>query len=168
MKPEGDESEVLAQYADGPGQLERALDGLDEADLDTRVSQGGWTVRQVAHHIVDGDDLWKPCIKAALGNEAGEFTLGWYWALPQEVWADRWKSSERSLETSLALFKASRSHVLQLVEHVPDAWQKSIDVRTSDGTIRRLTVGTVIQMQTDHAVHHINQILAVRTGRAGA
>ena len=46
---------MLARYAEGPEQLERALAGLDDAGLDATVSQDGWTVRRTVHHIVDGD-----------------------------------------------------------------------------------------------------------------
>ncbi len=168
MTSQGDESEVLARYAEGPAQLEAALEGLDEASLDVRVSQNGWTVRQVVHHIVDGDDLWKLCIKAALGLEDGEFTLSWYWTQPQDVWAERWKYSARSLDASLALFRAEREHILQLLKHVPDAWQRSIGVRRPDGQAERMTVGRVIEMQTRHAVHHIAQITAMRAASKDA
>lgn len=30
--------------------------------LDAMPSGGGWTIRQIVHHIVDGDDIWKLCI----------------------------------------------------------------------------------------------------------
>jgi uncharacterized damage-inducible protein DinB len=162
MIAEREELAVLARYAEGPEQLERALAGLDDAGLDARVSQNGWTVRQTVHHIVDGDDLWKLCIKSALGTEDGEFTLEWYGKQPQDVWADRWKYSERSVDVSLALFRANRHHVLQLLKHVPDAWQRSIRMRTADGQSKRVTVGTAMQIQADHAMHHIGQIDAVR------
>jgi uncharacterized damage-inducible protein DinB len=73
MDPMGDQTSVLAKYLEGPALVEQALAGLQDADLDVSPSQGGWTIRQIVHHIVDGDDLWKACIKAALGNEQGEF-----------------------------------------------------------------------------------------------
>jgi hypothetical protein len=101
MRSQDAESAVLTRYAEGPEQLERALAGLDELGLDASRSPGAWTVRQIVHHIVDGDDIWKLCIKSALGNEDGEFTLAWYGAQPQEVWADRWKYSARSTFPSL-------------------------------------------------------------------
>jgi len=162
MDQKGDQSSALARYAKGPAQLEHAVFGLDDAALDTRVSERGWTVRQIVHHVADGDDLWTLGIKCALGNEEGEFTLRWYWALPQEVWADRWAYSSRSIDVSLALLKATRNHILQLVAHVPDAWQRSINVPVPDGRFEHLTVGDVIRMQGDHAMHHIAQIAAVR------
>lgn len=69
--------------------------GIKIEELDLPPLVGGWTIRQIVHHIVDGDDLWKACIKAALGNERGEFSLGWYWSLPQQVRAKRWVCAHR-------------------------------------------------------------------------
>jgi uncharacterized damage-inducible protein DinB len=66
------QTSVVARYAEGPAQLEQAIAGLQDADLDASPVQGGWTIRQIVHHIVDGDDLWKVGIKAALGNDQGE------------------------------------------------------------------------------------------------
>jgi len=36
-----------------PGELRAAVDGLGEAQLDTRYRPGGWTLRQVVHHLPD-------------------------------------------------------------------------------------------------------------------
>jgi uncharacterized damage-inducible protein DinB len=162
------QASVVAGYAEGPAQLEQAIAGLQDADLDAPPVQGGWTIRQIVHHIADGDDLWKAGIKAALGNEEGEFTLEWYWTVPQDLWASRWAYAARPIDVSLALFKATRAHVIQLLTHVPDAWSRSITVRKPSGETARLTVGAVVEMQTDHLQHHVRRILAIRTERSGA
>lgn len=159
---------IVARYGEGPAQLEQALAGLQDADLDAPPAQGGWTIRQIVHHIVDGDDLWKLGIKAALGNEQGEFTLAWYWVLPQDTWADRWAYAGRPIEVSLALLKATRAHVTELLAHVPDAWSRSISVRRPSGETTRLTVGAVVEMQTEHLQHHLRRILSIREERTGA
>jgi uncharacterized damage-inducible protein DinB len=168
MNPANDQTSIIARYADGPALLEEALAGLADADLDAHPAHGGWTIRQIVHHVTDGDDLWKPCIKAALGNEQGEFTLEWYWQVPQDTWADRWAYAGRSIDVSLALFKAIRTHVTQLLAHVPDGWSRSIAVRKPTGETIRLTVGAVVEMQADHARHHVDRILAIRKERRGA
>ena len=168
MNQPNDERSILARYTEGPALLERALAGLRDVDLDASPPQGGWTIRQNVHHIVDGDDLWKACIKAALGNEQGEFTLQWYWSVPQDTWAERWAYARRPLDVSLALFRANRAHVLELLERVPDAWHRSEAVRKSDGKTVRLPVGAVVEMQADHVVHHVNRILAIRQERGSA
>lgn len=161
MKSPVDKDAVIARYLEGPTLLESALAGIKEADLDTAPAKGGWTIRQIVHHIADGDDLWKTGIKQALGNDQSEFSLDWYRALPQGTWADRWAYAQRPIAVSLALLKATRDHVIQLIEHVPDGWHKSIGFREPDGNIVIVPVGFIIEMQADHVVHHLKQIAAI-------
>ena len=162
MKPPENQNEILKLFKQGPSILENALEGLSDNELDYSPSNGGWTIRQIVHHIADGDDLWKTCIKIALGNEQAEFNLKWYLALPQTEWANRWSYEKRSIDESLILFKAIRVHILQLLEYAPDAWTKSAKFRDSNGEIEIVPVGFVIQMQADHVVHHVNRILEIR------
>ncbi len=158
---------AISRYREGPLLLEEAVKGLADPDLDARPSRGGWTIREIVHHIVDGDDIWKTCIKMAMGNEEGEFALGWYGALSQETWGDRWAYSRRSIDVSLSLFKATRAHVLQLIESGPEVWSRSVLVRTAKGDVERVPVGFVVQMQADHVFHHVERIRAILRERGG-
>ena len=167
MKAPDDQDSVLARFMEGPALLERALAGIQDAELDARASQGGWTIRQIVHHIVDGDDLWKIGIKVALGNEQAEFSFNWYRTQPQEVWAEKWAYANRSLDVSLALLRAIRNHIDQLLRQVPDAWHRSLAFRKPDGEIKRLPVGAIVEMQADHVEHHLKRIRAIRSEIAG-
>ena len=167
MKPPENRNEILKLFKQGPSILENALEGLSDNELDYSPSNGGWTIRQIVHHIADGDDLWKTCIKIALGNEQAEFTLQWYLALPQIEWAKRWSYANRSIDASLALLRANRDHILQLLEYAPDGWTKSAQFRDSNGEIEVVPVGFVIQMQADHVVHHVKRILEIRKEISG-
>lgn len=155
---------VLEQYAAGPLRLEDAIEGLGEAGLDTPVRKEGWTVREVVHHIADGDDIWKRCVKMAIGNQDAVFDLGWYGAMSQEEWAWCWRYADRSIDESLQLLKANRNHILQLLEHVPDAWDRSVLFRSPDGKTQQVTVGEAVQIQTDHLAHHLRRVLAMKDG----
>lgn len=157
----------LELFKQGASILENALSGLNDIELDYAPLNGGWTIRQIIHHIADGDDLWKTCIKIALGNEQAEFTLQWYAALPQAEWAKRWSYENRSINTSLALFRINREHIVQLLECVRDWWTKSVQFRDSNGKIEMVPVGFVIQMQADHVEHHIKRILEIRKEISG-
>ena len=159
---------VLTRYKEGPALLDRALAGLPDSVLDARPPRGGWNIRQIVHHIVDGDDLWKACIKAALGIEGGEFTLEWYGAQSQQEWAGSWGYEHRSLAPSIALFKATRSHIVQLVEQVPNAWSRTIKVRTAGSGVETVSVGIIVEMQADHLEHHVHRILAIKHECGGA
>src|SRR4051812_45596897 len=43
----------IRTLAELPEQLRNAVDGLDAAHLDMPYREGGWTVRQLVHHIAD-------------------------------------------------------------------------------------------------------------------
>src|SRR5919204_395731 len=45
--------EPASRIAAAPGRLRAAVVGLDDAQLDTPYRPGGWTVRQVVHHLPD-------------------------------------------------------------------------------------------------------------------
>ncbi len=167
MQPPKEVESITARFREGPALLEDTLAGISETDLDAVPSQGGWTIRQIVHHVADGDDLWKTCIKVALGNERTEFSLAWYQAFPQEHWTEAWGYSRRSIDTSLALLRANRAHIQQLLEQVPNAWTRSVDFRRFDGEMMRVPVGFVVEMQTNHLVNHVNRIRAILHERGG-
>jgi uncharacterized damage-inducible protein DinB len=51
--PAGQRAEFLQQIADAPTKLEAAIKGLNDKQLDTPYRDGGWTPRQVVHHVAD-------------------------------------------------------------------------------------------------------------------
>ena len=167
MKAPDDQDSVLARFMEGPALLQRALAGVQDAELDAPPSQGGWTIRQIVHHIVDGDDLWKIGIKVALGNEQAEFSLDWYRTQPQEAWAEKWAYENRSLDVSLVLLRAIRNHIDQLLRQVPDGWHRSVGFRKPDWEIEWLPVGAIVEMQANHIEHHVKQIRAIRSENGG-
>jgi hypothetical protein len=157
---------LIAQYTDCVSQLHAALEGLTETDLDLAPTAGGWTIRQIVHHIVDGDDLWKWCIKAALGNTQGVFTLQWYWDVPQEVWADKWQYAHRAIAPALGLLEANRASIAEILRATPDALDQSMIVHwraKNDVTQERTTpVSRILETQTRHVVEHVAEIRKIR------
>ncbi len=158
--------EILANYASGPERLEAAIAGLSPTGLDTGLGSDSWTIRQIVHHVVDGDDLWKMFVKQALGNPGSEFTLGWYWDMEQIAWGLRWAYAEREVEPSLALLRANRRHIVQLLEHRPAAWENCLLVRWPRGETQReaqqVSVAWVVDLQARHVVGHAGDILHIR------
>lgn len=153
---------ILARYADGPAQLERAISGLKESELDLAQSSNSWSIRQIVHHVADGDDIWKIAIKAALGNSSGTYSLLWYWDKPQDEWVESWDYVGRGIEPSLGLFRANRGHMVQLLQQIPDAWERHIFIQRPDGERRQTAMGYIVEMQADHVDGHIDDIRRIR------
>ena len=157
-----DRKAIIAGYAAGPNQLETAIAGLSEGELDIAESDGTWTIRQIVHHVADGDDIWKVFIKRAIGNPGGKFDLQWYWAMPQDEWVKSWAYASREIGPSLAYFRASRGHIVQLLEHMPEVWERSLLVRWSYEEEEEVKVAWVVKMQAQHVVGHVDDIWRAR------
>ncbi len=48
-----DRRDAILTISEMPEQLREAVRSLNEEQLDTRYREGGWTVRQVVHHLAD-------------------------------------------------------------------------------------------------------------------
>jgi DinB superfamily len=153
---------IIARYAHGPDQLEAAIAGLSEGELDMAASNDTWTIRQIVHHVADGDDLWKTFIKRAIGNPGSKFDLQWYWEKPQDEWAKSWAYASREIEPSLGLFRANRGHIVQLLEHMPEVWERSLLVRWPDEEEEEVSVAWVVTMQAQHVTGHLDDIRRAR------
>ena len=100
-------------------------------------------------------------IKAALGNSQATIGFHWYWEKPQAEWAQSWHYAARAIEPSLDLFAANRRHVEQLLQHIPDAWQRTILIDWPEKQ-EQVTVRAIIEMQTRHALHHLDEIIDIQ------
>src|SRR5919201_3423972 len=98
MSEQGDDRQaILARYVGATAQLEQAIAGLRGPQLDVDGPNNSWSIRQIVHHIVDGDDLWSVAIKAALGNRQSAVGFQWYWDQSQDEWARQWNYAGRDL-----------------------------------------------------------------------
>ncbi len=156
------QKKILTEFREGPNLLEAAIAGLSEAELDIATHEDGWSIWKIVHHIVDGDDLWKSFIKQAIGNSGGAFSLEWYWQMPQDEWAEQWAYEKRSIAPSLTMFRANRNHIMQLLEHTSGAWEKSLVIRWPRGEEQAVSVGWVVEIQTQHILGHVNAIGRIR------
>lgn len=155
------QEEIIEQYAAGSKHLDEALEGLSEADLDLARADGKWTIRKIVHHIADSEDLWKISIKAALGNSGCTFDISWY--LADNKCAEPLDYASRPIVDAVELFKISRRHVVEIVNHLPGAWELFIFFTRDDmAEVKKFTVGDIISWQIRHLNIHLDQIRETR------
>jgi DinB superfamily len=100
--------DVIAAF---PTQMELAVKNLNDDQLDTPYRDGGWTVRQVVHHV--GDSHMNAYIRFKLALTEDNPTIRPYY---EERWAELADSKYGTLEDTLVLLKVLHSkwsHVLQ-------------------------------------------------------
>jgi len=90
--------QAIDELAATPAKLRAAAKGLSDSQLNTPYREGGWTVRQVLHHIPDSHLNAYVRLKLALTEEKP--TIKPY---DQEAWANLADSKSTPVEVSLTL-----------------------------------------------------------------
>ena len=137
-----------------PGELRAAVAGLSDAQLDTPYREGGWTVRQVVHHVAESHMNAFVRVKLALTEDNP--TIKPY---EEERWAGL-PDHHLPPEISLTLVDALHTRVLPVLEGVTiTQWSRPW---THPGQGRTYTLDTLLAMYAWHGRHHIAQITGLR------
>src|SRR3954447_19669284 len=105
----GSRQELIAQYREGPGMVEELVAALSEDELDQAPAGGGWTAREVIHHLADSEMTSAIRVRKLLaeddpviqGYDEGEF-------------ARRLHYDTRPVEGSLAALRSARESTADL------------------------------------------------------
>lgn len=136
-----------------PVRLCAAISGLGGVQLDTAYREGGWTVRQVVHHVADSHANSFLRFKLALTEE-------WPAIKPYDeaAWA-RLADSRLPVETSLKLIDALHSRWVALLESMSEEdFQKGF-IHPAMG---RMNLARALALYDWHARHHTAHITGLR------
>ena len=137
-----------------PGRLRAAVTDLSPAQLDTPYRPGGWTVRQVAHHLPDSHlNAYCRC-KLALTER--EPVVKPY---DEAAWATLPDSQQTPPEVSLALLDALHLRWVVLLRALGPA-ELSRAVRHPE--MGMLSVVKLTALYAWHGRHHLAHITALR------
>jgi len=144
----------LATMAELPEYLRSAVSGLSDAQLDTPYREGGWTVRQLVHHVADSHvNAYVRCRRA--------LTEDWpaVNAYDEKLWAQLADAHTLPIEISLALLEPLHRRWVSLLESLTEAnWQRGY-VHSEDG---RLKLAEMVQVYDWHCRHHVAHVTELR------
>jgi hypothetical protein len=137
-----------------PADLRSAVKGLSEQQWDTSYREGGWTVRQVVHHVPDSHLNAYIRFKLALTEE--EPTIKPYM---ENLWAELDDTRSTPPEVSLTLLDQLHARWVRLLRSMkPDDWKRAF---------RHPELGTValeknLALYSWHGKHHVAHITELR------
>lgn len=148
-----DRARALAVLAAAPGELRAAVDGLDDAQLDTPYRPGGWTVRQVVHHLPDSH--LNSFVRFKLGLTEDTPRIGTY---REAAWAEL-PDARLPVEVSLRLLEALHERWVALLRSLDEeAWGRRID----HPEIGFLRLDQLLALYEWHSLHHVAHIRSLR------
>lgn len=139
-----------------PDQLTNAVIGLSEEQLNTPYRDGGWTVRQVVHHLADSHMNGLIRVKFLLTEE--EPTIMPY---NEKEWA-KLRDNDLPIELSLDILKGVHKRWVRLLEFVSkDEWSKTLNhPENSVMDLKRVTAHYAW-----HGNHHLAHITTLKERR---
>jgi hypothetical protein len=155
------QDELVVLYKEGAEKLEALLAGLPKNGLDESLVPEEWTIRQILHHIVETEEAFGLCLKAALGAPGSTFNCGWYPG--NDEWVANMEYSNRDVEDTLALFKAFRCHISALLDHFHDRWDDKVTLSSFlGGPDQELSVGAITGSLVGHLAEHMETIQRIK------
>jgi len=155
---EAERNKFLRDIEETPSRLRSAVAGLSEAQLNTPYRDGGWTVRQVVHHVPESH--MNSYIRFKLALTEDEPTIKPY---AEERWAQLADVQNTPIEVSLALLDSLHQRWVILLRGLrPGDWQKTF----RHPEIGLMNLDKTLALYSWHGKHHVAHITALR-GRMG-
>jgi uncharacterized damage-inducible protein DinB len=150
--------QAIEIIAETPAKLRAAVEGLSPAQLDTPYRDGGWTVRQVVHHVPDSHLNAYVRLRLALTEE--QPTIRPY---EEDLWAQLPDAKTGPIETSLTLLDALHDRWVRLWRALTEDQFGRVFIHPDQGP---RTVDWLVFLYAWHGRHHTAHITELRKQRS--
>lgn len=147
----------LERFRTGLEDLDDALAGATDADLDRPQASGSWTARQVVHHLADSESMAYIRLRRLIAED--QPVIHGY---DEPEWARR-LHYERPIASSRAVVAAVRAASLELLESLTaEEWART-GTHSEAGAY---SVERWLAIYSEHTHDHADQIRRARRGEA--
>ncbi|HKP30201.1 MAG TPA: putative metal-dependent hydrolase [Gemmatimonadales bacterium] len=144
---------AIEQIRATPSHFRAAVGGLDERQIDTPYRPGGWTLRQVAHHLPDSH--LNAYIRCKLAVTEDVPTIKPY---DEAAWA-RLPDSRLCIDVSLRLLDAVHERWVALLDSLSEGeWERTF-VHPEVGVTR---LDQLVALYAWHGRHHVGHVTSLR------
>ena len=141
---------AIASIAEAPKRFRAAVASLNDVQLDTPYREGGWTVRQVVHHVADSH--MNAYIRTRFALTEAEPTIKPY---NEKLWAELEDAKRASVEPSLVLLESLHHRWTHLLRSMPPG-DFARTFRHPEHGVR--TLDWALQLYEWHGRHHTAHI----------
>jgi hypothetical protein len=145
-----DRARYIEEIAATPAALRAAVKDMSEAKLNTPYRPGGWTIRQVVHHVPDSHLNAYIRMKLALTEDEPRITT-----YMEDRWAELPDSRDVPIETSLVLLESVQKRWVALMRAMTDAQWQRVYMHPEQG---RFPLDRQTALYAWHGRHHVAHI----------
>jgi hypothetical protein len=138
-----------------PMHVEHAIQNLDEAELDATYRPGGWTLKQVVHHIADSH--MNAYIRFKLGLSEDNPTIKPY---DENAWAQMIDTQNLPINISITLLFSLHIRLHEILKNMKvEEWNRTIFHPEHQ---KQMTLWYLLGMYAWHGRHHVAHIMIGR------
>jgi hypothetical protein len=151
---EQQKAQCLDEIEQTPARLRAAVRGLNDLQLDTPYRDGGWTVRQVVHHVPDSHMNSYVRFKLALTED--EPTIRPYM---ENLWAELPEAKSAPIELSLTLLESLHQRWMLALRGIkPEEWKRNL----RHPEMGLLSLEKTLALYAWHGRHHVAHVTSLR------
>jgi uncharacterized damage-inducible protein DinB len=143
-------AELIAVIEQAPSRFRALVSELSDPELDTPYRPGGWTIRQVVHHVPDSHLNAYVRMKLAVTEDAPSIKT-----YEEARWAELPEARHAPIAMSLALLDALHVRWVAFLRALPPAEFRNAFVHPEWGSV---TVDEAMVMYAWHCRHHAAHI----------
>jgi uncharacterized damage-inducible protein DinB len=145
---------ALASYESGAGKLRAACAGLTDAQINTRIGPGAWSVMENAVHLLDSDLASTHRMRRIVAEENPLLV-----SYDEDAFIARLPSAEANLAEVLDTFDANRRFTARWLRTLaPDAFART-GIHTQRG---KVTLLQIVEIYANHVDHHLKFVAEKR------
>jgi hypothetical protein len=154
QKSDEQKTEFIDAIAQAPANMRAAVKGLSQPRLDTPYRDGGWTIRQLVHHVPDSHLNAYTRFKLALTED--EPTIKSY---AEDRWAQLADTKTTPIEVSLTLLESLHDRWVRLLRSLQGQdWKRTF----RHPELGLLTLEKNLALYAWHGRHHVAHIMSLR------
>lgn len=150
-----DREQWLDELAEAPEKLKHAVAGLSDEQLEIPYRAGGWTSRQVVHHLADSHMNSYMRFRHAVTEHAPVIK-----PYDEARWAELSDAKSAPIDLSVGLLEQLHARWILLLRGFGDAEFARVFVHPERGKER---LDTALGLYAWHGRHHVAQITGLRT-----
>ncbi len=140
----------IAVLEQAPATFRSLVAGLSNADLDTPYRPGGWTIRQVVHHVPDSHMNAYIRMKLAATEDAPVIKT-----YEEQLWAELPEAKTGPIDMSLTLLESLHVRWVAFLRMLPE---ESFEKTFMHPEWKRVSLGESVAMYGWHCRHHAAHI----------
>jgi uncharacterized damage-inducible protein DinB len=156
LRPE-ERAALIDSIAAHPANVRAAVAGLSDEQLDTPYREGGWTLRQVVHHVVDSHVNSYIRFKLAITEDHPAVRT-----YQQTLWAELPDGKSAPVDSSLAILDGLHDRWVRFLHALrPEDFARTME----HPEMGEVSVDFLLQLYGWHCPHHEGHITGLRESR---